>query len=216
MSENETRNSNDFSNLEEKIPETMHPAFEAVVKYKKQIVMGIAAIFVIAAVFGLVRWQRANAESEAQTALGEILMNQQGADRVSKLEALLEDAPSSVEPAILLELSEACMQTENYGKAAEYYERLAQNSDDTVSIVAGMGRAKALILAGKAEESYTLLKELSEDAPESFAATIYRQMALSAEAAGKTDAALKAWEALLETPTADKEFVQYKLQQLKK
>lgn len=216
MSENETRESNDFSNLEEKIPDSMHPAFEALIKYKKHIAMALAAVVVLGAVIGLVRWQRANAEQQAQTTLGEILMNQQGADRVAKLEELLADAPSSVEPAILLELSEACMQTENYEKAAKYYAQLAKNGEPTISVVAGLGEAKALLLSGKAEESYSILKELADGAPESFSGTVYRQMALSAEMAGKNDAALKAWEQLLETPTADKEFIEYKLQQLKK
>ncbi|WP_018123522.1 hypothetical protein [Desulfovibrio oxyclinae] len=216
MSEHETNQSNDFSTSEQNASGGMHPAFETALKYKKQILMGIGAILVLGLVIGGIRWQRASAVSSAQERLGTILLENKGEARITALETMLEDVPSAVRPAVLLELAETCMKNDLHEKAADYYGRLSDSDDDAVALIAALGQSKALIMSGKAQEAYDVLDEIAEDAPETFTAAVYRQLALAAEAAGKDEAALAAWEKLMEKPTADKNFIEYKLQQLNK
>lgn len=216
MSENETNQNNDFSNPEQNVSGGMHPAFETALKYKKQILMGIGAVLVLGLIIGGMRWQRASAVNSAQERLGTILLENEGEARIGALEALLEDAPSAIRPAVLLELAETCMKSDLHEKAADYYGRLSNSEDKAVALIAALGQSKALIMTGKAQEAYGVLEDVAEDAPESFTAAVYRQLALAAEAAGKDEAALAAWEKLMDKPTADKNFIEYKLQQLNK
>lgn len=216
MSENETKNTIEFSNLEQNVPQSLHPILEAVVKYKKPIIFGLAAVLVIAAAIGLFRWHHASTLQKAQHDLGKVLMSTEGQERVTRLEEILAESPSAMRPAVLLELGESCMQNGDYEKAAQYYDELSKEGDDAIVMVASLGEAKALMMSGKASEAYDVLKKLSGNAPESFTGTVYRQLAVSAEAAGNNAAALEAWQKLLENPTEDKEFVEYKIQQLTK
>lgn len=200
--------------VESHVPEQLHPVIEAAFKYHKQLIAGVVAIIVAAAIYAGLSAYNQRAMASAQAELGSILINGAGEERIAKLETLLGKAPSSAKPAILLALAQSSMNNAKYDKAVGYWNQLAGDADGDMEFVARLGKAKSLSLAGKGDEAFALLKELAGVAPASFTIPTYRQLAVAAEQAGDTTEALAAYRKLAEQQIPDKPFVDYKIAQL--
>jgi tetratricopeptide (TPR) repeat protein len=214
MVENKTAEHTPLEDIEAHVPPTLHPVIEAAFKYSRQIVAGVVAIILVAAAYAGYSGYTARALANAQSQLGVILIEASGQDKLDRLEALLADAPSAAKSAVLLELAKTAMNLEQYDAAAGYWERLAGDSDDEARLVARMGAAKCLLLAGKAGQALEELKALAATAPAQFTAPVYRQLAVAAEGAGDTAQALEAYRKLAEQQVADKPFIDHKIAQL--
>lgn len=215
MAEQETKQTMNLNELEKGVPEGIRPAVDTIIKYKKQIVLGLAVLLALAVLWSGVRWYNANALKTAQTQLGEVLQNFSGEERISKLAELSENVPSSAMPAVLFELATICLEEKQYDKAVQYYGQLADNSDGDARTVARLGETKAMMLSGKASEATKILQEMTTTASASLAIPVNRQLAVAAEQAGDIPAAITALEKLQETGSSDKQFVEFKLNQLK-
>jgi len=214
MADNNTTQQAVLDEMEAHAPQSMHPILEAAFKYSKQLIIAVAIIVGATAVYAGVTAYNAKAEVNAQATLGTILIQDQGQIKIDNLEDLLGIVPSSVKPAVQLEIAQACMTLGEYDKAADYWGQLIGNTDDDMQIVARLGKAKSLLLGGKAADAVTELKDLVGIAPEAFTVPAYRQLALAAEAAGDTTEALNAYKKLGETQVSDKPFIDYKISQL--
>jgi predicted negative regulator of RcsB-dependent stress response len=214
MAETKTTEHSTLDDIEARVPDTLHPVIEAAFKHSKQLIAGVVAIVLVAAAYAGYTGYTARALTKAQAQLGTILIEASGQDKLDRLEALLGDAPSAAKPALLLELAEATMNQGLYDKSASYWARLAGEADDDLKLVARLGNAKCLTLAGKSGEALAELKELSGIAPAAFTVPVYRQLAVAAEAAGDTAQALDAYRKLAEQPVADKPFIDHKIAQL--
>lgn len=214
MAENKTTEHSTLDDVEARVPESLHPILEAAFKYQKQLIIGVVAIIAVAAVYAGVRGYNQRARTQAQAQLGTILIEASGQDKIARLEGLLADAPSSVKPAILLELARTTMNNGEYDKGVSYWNRLVGETDDHLEVVARLGKAKCLVLADQPAEAVTILEALAGTVGAEFSAPVYRQLAVAAEAAGNDDKALEAYRKLIEEPVNDKPFIEFKIAQL--
>ncbi|CCH48211.1 YfgM family protein [Pseudodesulfovibrio piezophilus] len=214
MVENNTDGQEILDNIESHVPTQLHPILEAVFKHQKQVVIGVSAVILVAAVYTGMTIYNQHAMKTAQAKLGTILIEAAGDEKLSQLQDLLNAAPSGAHPAILLELAQSCMKNEQYEKSSQYWDQLAKASDDDLQIVARLGKAKTLTLAGKGAEAVPILQDIAEAASTEFTISVNRQLAIAAEQAGETDVALKAYQKLAEQPIADKPFIQFKIAEL--
>lgn len=214
MAQQETQSIN-VEELEKNMPTTVQRAFEFILKFRKQFVTGLAAIVALGLAVGGFQWYDAHAMNQTRDQLGAINLEAAGQEKIAKLEELLKQAPSVAESAVLLELASASMESRDYAKAAEYWTRLAADADTDTAVMAELGKAKCLLLEGRNAEALAVLRPLSQSAPESFTVPVNRQLAEAAEAAGESAAALEAYEKLLGQPMPDKQYIEYKVSQLK-
>jgi len=214
MVESKTAGQATLDEIEARVPSSLHPVLETAFKHRKRIVAGVAAIILAAAAYAAYSGYSARALAEAQSQLGVIIIEASGQDRLDRLEALLGSAPSSAKAAVLAELTQSAMRLEDWDKAANAWSRLAGVADSEMNIVARLGEAKCLLLAGRADEALTGLKALAGSVPAGFAAPVYRQMALAAEKTGDTAQALQAYRRLSEEQVSDKPFIEHKIAQL--
>ncbi|MUM76283.1 tetratricopeptide repeat protein [Pseudodesulfovibrio sp. F-1] len=214
MVESKTAGQATLDEIEARVPSSLHPVLEAAFKYRKQIVAGVAAIILAAAAYAAYSGYAARTLAEAQSQLGVIVIEASGQDRLDRLETLLGTAPSSAKAAVLSELAQSAMKLEDWDKAANAWSRLAGVADKEMKIVARLGEAKCLLLAGRADEALTNLKSLAGMVPTGFAAPVYRQLALAAEKAGDTAQALQAYRRLAGEQVSDKPFIDHKIAQL--
>ncbi|MEF2231622.1 MAG: transcriptional regulator [Pseudodesulfovibrio sp.] len=214
MAQDKSTATTPLKDIESHAPESMHPALELAFKYRKLIALGIGAVLACAVIYAGATAYGNRARTKAQAAMGTILLEKTGQERIAALEGMLDSAPSSVRPAVLLELAQASMAAADYDKAAGYWDQIAGDTDDDLKLVARMGRAKCLTLAGKPAEAVTILKDLQGVVGDEFSIPVDRQLALAAEAAGDTALALETYRALAEKPITDKPFIDYKIAQL--
>ncbi|MBG0790869.1 MAG: transcriptional regulator [Desulfovibrionaceae bacterium] len=203
-----------LNQMESHTPESLHPVLEAAFKYRKQLIAVVGVIVAAAAIYAGVTMYTSKAVTSAQAELGAILVEARGADRLARLEALAGNVPGSVEPAVNLAIAETAMTTGDYAKSVEYWSKVADEASGDTRLVAEMGKAKALLLSGKAAEALSALKTLADGAAEAYEVPLNRQIAVAAEAAGDKAAALAAYKKLSEKNVNDKPFVDHKIAQL--
>ncbi|MCJ2162933.1 MULTISPECIES: tetratricopeptide repeat protein [unclassified Pseudodesulfovibrio] len=214
MAETKTAQPDVLADIESHTPESLHPILEAAFKYRKQVIIGVCAILAVTAVYAGFNAYTSKAMASAQAELGAILTETSGPDQIARLEGLLSEVPDSVKPAVTLEVAKACMAQGDYAKAATYWEAMAGNTEGEMQFVARMGKAKSLLLGDKASDALTEMKELVGIASAAYTVPVYRQLALTAEAAGDKKEALSAYKKLNENTISDKPFIEYKISQL--
>ncbi|WP_419787374.1 transcriptional regulator [Pseudodesulfovibrio sp.] len=214
MAQDKSTETTPLVDFESHVPDSMHPALEKAYRYRKAIASGVGAVLACAVIIAGWNVYSQRTEAKAQAALGTILLEKTGQDKITALEGLTGSVPSSVKPALLLELSEACMDAGDYTKAAGYWNDLAGYTEDDLNIVARLGQAKSLVLAGKPAEAVTILTDLQGTVDDEYTVPVNRQLAIAAEAAGNKATALTAYKALAEKQITDKPFVDYKIAQL--
>lgn len=215
MADKTTDRSAEIDAIEQNVPSNLHPLVETLVKYQQYIAYGVGAIILGAAILGGVNWYSGTQKTAAIDELGVILVSAQGKDRLAKLEALLADAPSSVAPAIKLELAADYMAAADYAKAGKLWNELSGDTDAATRDAARIGQAKCLTAQKKFKEAITILKDLAGTVGVDFATPVYRQLAYAAEQAGDKATALAAYEKLSKVNVPDKLFVEARVAQLK-
>ena len=214
MADTKTTQQDVLTDLESHTPMAMHPILEAAFKYQKQIIIAVCAIIAVAAIYAGYSAYAAKAATSAQAELGAILLEEAGPEKITKLEALLSNVPSSVKPAVTLEIAQASMTQGEYAKAVTYWNALAGETSEDMQFTARMGKAKSLLLDGKADDALTEMKELVGTASEAYTIPAYRQLALTADAAGDKVEALAAYKKLIEKNVTDKPFIEHRISQL--
>lgn len=214
MAETKNPQQDVLTDLESHTPETLHPILEAAFTYRKQLIITVSAIVAVAAVYAGATAYTQRARTASQADLGAILTQARGADKVARLEQLVNDAHGSVKPAVILALAEASMDDGEYAKAAEYWGRVADEAEGDTRFAAQLGQAKAMLFAGKGADALAALKALAADAAEGYEVPLNRQIAVAAEAVGDKAEALAAYRKLAEKNVSDKPFVDYKISQL--
>ncbi|MBU1230287.1 MAG: tetratricopeptide repeat protein [Proteobacteria bacterium] len=203
--------------IKKAVPDTSQRLYEFLVNNMKPIALGCGAVILAAAVYAGVNSWRAHTAAKAADALGVILIEKTDSKaRVAALEAFLKDAPGSLRPTVLLELAASAMVDKQFDKAALAWTELEGSSSEDMKVIAGIGHAKSLLLADKAPEALTLLKALRAKSPEAYSMPITRQLAVAAEQAGDTKAALEAYSELASRAEGSgKPFFEFKVNQLK-
>ncbi len=183
----------------------------------KAIAIGCGVLILAVAVYAGVNQWRGIQAAKAADALGLILIQKTDPKaRVDALETFLKDAPGPLRPTVLLELAASAMVGQQYDKASAAWTELEGSSSADMKVVAGIGHAKSLLLAGKAAEALTLLQALKAKAPKAYDLPITRQLAVAAEQAGNGKVALEAYtELAAKAEGAGKPYFEFKANQLK-
>ena len=163
------------------------------------VIMMLLGLLVAAVVgAGVWQWYASKRDEEALTNFSRLLLQQQGAARVSALESFATTAPDSIRLAVLMELGLATLAEKNTVKASAAFARVAAlDKGKPFGVVAALSEAQILIQAGKAVEDLAILEPLENTMPEYTRVQVRGLIALSAQQAGKTDRAIKAYEDLL-------------------
>jgi hypothetical protein len=199
------------------VPDTSQRLFHFLVENMKPIAVGCGAIVLAAAVYaGVDAWQTRSA-AKAADKLGVILIEKLDPKaRVQALDDFLKDSPSRLRPTVLLELAGSAMLDKQYDKANTAWAELEGSPSLDMKIIATIGHAKSLLMAGKAQEALTLLEAIKAKAPESYEMTLTRQIAVAAEQAGNVQTAQTAYATLAEKDAGpSKAYFEYKANQLK-
>ena len=194
--------------------EQLHPALQFLVDNIKLVAAGVVALLVLVAAFsGFDAWQ-ASKLRDAQNELATLSVTD--AEDPAALAAFAGDAPDALRLSALFVLAEAAQADGDHALAAETWARIQAEGGQTLTHVAALGRAEALMAEGRAVEALTLLTQAQQNAGEGYNTLIVRAKARAAELAGDTSAAVAAYEELLTLPgTTDEAFVTHKLAQLK-
>ena len=148
------------------------------------------------------RWHQGGLQAEAQTELARIGITMKGGDRLKALDDLAAKAPENMRYSIYLMQAEFAMQDQDYSRAEKAYATAAKLDAD-----GAMGLMGALIKLDRPADAVTLLQGLESRATEDGRATLRMLLGEAAEAAGKTDVAVAAYEALAASqPGLDGEF----------
>ena len=163
------------------------------------VIMVLLGLFVAVVVgAGVWQWYVAKRDAEAQNNFVRLLLQQQGAARVSALENFAATAPDSVRLAAWMELGLAALAEQDAAKASAAFARIAAlDKDKPFGVAAALAEAQTLMQAGKAAEALAVLEPLENTVPEYMRVQVRGLIALSARQAGKTDRAVKAYEDLL-------------------
>ena len=190
------------------------PFLRFIIKHSKAIVFLVLLLIAAIIATGVMQWQKSSKQAKAEIELGSILAGaSQGAERISRLEAFIANAPSTLQQGALLELALVAQKDGNHQRAAEAFAQAAQlGGDSPLAIMARINQADALVQAGKTEEALTVLGELEPKAPRSLQTIVRLALASTAELAGKNDVAIKAYEALLVSgPAQEQSFFKARL-----
>ena len=190
-----------LNDLKAEVSAESAPLLQFIVRHSGLIV-GVVVILLVALVGTAVwRWHQGGLQAEAQTELARIGITMKGGDRLKALDDLAAKAPENMRYSIYLMQAEFAMQDQDYSRAEQAY------ADGAMGLMAALGQAGALIKLDRPADAVTLLQGLESRATEDGRATLRMLLGEAAEAAGKTDVAIAAYEALAASqPGLDGEF----------
>ncbi|MCL1986040.1 MAG: tetratricopeptide repeat protein [Betaproteobacteria bacterium] len=174
------------------------PLLQFIARNASAIMLLLGLFVVIVVGIGVWQWHVSKRDEEAQTNFSRLLLQQQGAARVSALESFAATAPDSIRLAAFMELGLAALAEKDAVKASAAFARVAAlDNNEPFGTVAALSEARTLLQAGKAAEALAILEPLENTVPEHMRVQVRGLVALSARQAGKTDRAIKAYEDLL-------------------
>lgn len=192
--------------------DSAHPFLEKIQENIKLISVVVATVILIFATYSLNSFWQERKISQANLQVESILSQEDPETRLSMLEEYLTEAPAKVKGAILLETARTSMDMEDYSRAADAFNQLA-DLDRDMRPVAILGSAKAYELQGNNQQAVNTLK--NEPVPDEFKVQYLTLLSFNAEKAGDNSLALDAYKQLLEEAQgADVGFIEYKIELL--
>ncbi len=174
------------------------------------LIMCVLGFFTLTLIsIGVYQWYSDRQTRVAQEELGLILLNLQGKERVTALEAVLPALPKSVREAAYLELGAAAMAVSDYATAAGAYEKImALDADSAVGLMAVTNHVQALIWAEQPEQALAVLNMIEKPVQQARSRGLVQSMtAEAAIAANQYDEAIQQYEALITTASGQEKEV---------
>jgi predicted negative regulator of RcsB-dependent stress response len=210
----EPRNNNPYDQLLQEAPEELHPVLQFITDHIKLFAIGIGAILLIVGAYaGFSAYQDSQVE-KAENELGAILIIQDPAERIEKLNDFLGKAPGETDISARLALAKACMEQKDFQKAADVWGEL-KNENANFRFVAWLGQTKCLLLAGKPEAALGELSKMRSEAPPTYNLMINRQAGEAAESAGQYAEAIRNYQELApQVPPQDRAYLEARIKTL--
>lgn len=192
--------------------DSAHPFLEKIQENIKLIGIVVAAVILFFSAYSLNSFWQERKVSQANLKIESIMSQEDPEIRLSMLQEYLPQAPSRVKGAILLETARTSMNMEDYSRAADAFNQLA-DLDRDMRPIAILGSAKAYELKGNNQQAVNTLKNAS--LPDEFKVQYLTLLSFNAEKAGDNSLALDAYKQLLEEAQgADVGFIEYKIELL--
>ncbi len=201
-----------LSELQSEVSNEATPLLQFILNHAVIIMAGLALFVLILAGIGGYNWYAERNLQEAQANLSQIVLSNQGEERISALEAFLISAPSSMQGGIQLSLAETAMELKDYTKAAGYFGALAMlDTEGALGLLAALNQGQALLLAKKPKEALPIFESLVDKASAVQKIVIQQSLAEAAIQAGDVEKAKKTFEAMAAaTPGAEGRFFRYR------
>lgn len=204
--------------VQEEINEEIHPLLQKIHDHIKEIGIVVGAVVLVAAGVTGYKFYQQKTIQNARAELNRITSQNQGQEAIKALQSFLPEAPEDIRQAVRLEVASRSMASEDYDLAAQTWQDIhATAQDPNLQVVASLGRAKALRLAGKLGQSLEILDQLLDMAPKEYIQSINFERAAVAEENGQWQKALNAYQDLKSETSltaSNQGYLDYKIAQL--
>jgi tetratricopeptide (TPR) repeat protein len=179
---------------------------EPLKRYKKWIFLGLAAVLIIAATWGMSSWIQAGREEKAALALAQLQAKlgapEAEAATVKSLEAITRDYPGTrAARGAQVWRAHLLYQMQKYAEAARAYEAIPAGRDPGWDALVAESLSYCFEAQGDLKKAAQVLKPLAETTSGAFQGEIWRRLALLLEAAGDRQDAAVYWQKLLDHPS---------------
>ncbi len=174
------------------------PLLNLLLKYSRLLVFLLVAVVVIGIGWGGYAWYSGRQLAAATLELGE-LQALPAAEGLEKLKTFAAGAPSGLKSAANLALAQAALYASDYATAASAWEAVAARETGPMAQVARIGKAQALVMAGKDAEALAVLQAVAPET-DAMRAFVDELLVDLAEKTGNIELAVKASRSLAENP----------------
>jgi len=183
--------------LQAEVSSESAPMLQFMLRHAGTIASIVVLFVLVLASTGIWRWYTTSKNDEARQSLARIVLQTSGPAQIKELAALAEKAPADVRFSVYLALGQSAMSNGDYGAAADAFAKAAKEGESSLTLVAGMNEAGALLKAGKYAEALAALQKLQSSLPGEVTAPQLKQMtAEAAVVAGQPEQAARMYLAL--------------------
>lgn len=206
-----------LNELQSEVSTEAAPLLQFILKHAGLIMTTLGLFALLLAGTASYRWYMARATTQAQTQLANLTMLPEGQAKFAALEQFAQTAPEQVRLAAALELANAAVNVKNYDKAAEAFATLHSiDAGHPLGDIAAFNEAQTLMRTGKFDAALSVLETLYNTVSEENRTLVNNLLAESAQAAGKTERAITAYDQLAASTTGpEAEFFRFRAQSLK-
>ncbi len=197
MAENTPKSPTLLEQMSSEVTPATSPLLTFLTTHAKLIAIVMVLCFAGAAGYGIYTWNENKKIAEAQEALSRILVLDNDADRLAKLEAFLPTAPDAMRKGLSLIIASTAMKAKKYEEAFKAWESLATDPRDPLYVTASIGKADSLAPQGKAGEGLAVLEGMTLPADSPAAGLVNILIVNFAEDVGNTEKAIAACEKII-------------------
>ncbi len=179
---------------------------EPLKRYRKWIFLGLAAVLIIVATWGISSWIQAGKEEKAALLLAQLqpkLGSPEGdGATVNSLEGIIRGYPGTrAGKEAQVWRAHVLYQMKNYAEAAKAYESIPEGRDPGWDTLVAESLSYCYEAQGDFKKAAQVLKPLGEKTTGALQGEIWRRLAMLTEAAGDPKEAAGYWRKLLENPS---------------
>lgn len=202
--------------IESEADQDMHPVLKYIIENIIIIGIGVGLIVLSVASYSGFKYYQTNKAQKLQTKLESIIAQGNATAQVAQLEQFIASGAGNLKTQAMLSLAGQQMNLKDYEKAAQTWSELITSKNREVTIIASIGQAKSLILAGKPAQAIPVLEKIRETAGDTYKMSIMSDIALAAESAQNWEKALEVYQEIKDSEMGvDPSFVEYKLSELR-
>ncbi len=174
------------------------PLLEFVLKHIRSIIVLLVIIVFIIAGFGFWKYQSETALEEANKEFTKIVSMQDATQRLEKLAAFSNEAPSELQLAIALHEAQAAIEANNFTLAEEKLSALTKEEKFTpLGVALYFSLANTYARENLQDKALVVYEEMLANGPENLRSIVLEEAAFAAENSGNKEKALAFYQELL-------------------
>ncbi len=205
-----------LNEIQSEVSSEAAPLLEFLVRHGISIMAGLVLFVIVLLGYGGYTWYDNDKTEKAHLELSRIVLSNEGAERITALEAFAQDAPDAVKTGTWLALAETAVQLKDYDKAATYFgDIVPMDPQGAIGIMAALNQGQSLILAKKYAEAVPVLETLLARVVDNQRLVVRQALAEAALLAGDTAKAKQLFEAMANESTGpEADFFRFRANQL--